>query len=89
MPTNDPEVLIGRHVEKLLARPDKAKVDELLSRTGLTFNDGRVARRGGPVTMGDCGAYKRVLRELYGDATYSFAKVNFVLGGCTCGECAA
>lgn len=83
-----PDVLIARHVEKLLARSDAAKVEQLLSRVGLTLDAGRISSDGRPVNYQDCSAYKRALRDVFGDATYSFARVNFVLGGCTCDVCA-
>ena len=89
MATTTPSALIARHLQKLLTRPDKEKVNELLARTGLTFADGEVSSGGRPLTFHDCGMYKRAVRAVYGDAAYSFAKVNFMLGGCTCGECAA
>jgi hypothetical protein len=80
-------MLITRHVEKLLTRPDKEKVTQLLAKAGLTF-DGKVVHGDGPITARECGTYKRAVRAVYGDTTYSFAKVNFLLGGCSCEECA-
>ncbi|HET8773011.1 MAG TPA: hypothetical protein VFP80_04440 [Thermoanaerobaculia bacterium] len=81
------EVLIARHVVKLMARPDHDKIERVLSRVGLVLRDGRISRAGGSVTPADCSAYKHAIRDEYGDATYAFTKVNFVLGGCTCDDC--
>jgi hypothetical protein len=87
VPQFAPEVLISRHVEKLLARPDKARVDELLHLAHLAVAGKDVTYRGGEVTPESCFEYKQAVRLLYGDAVYSFAKVNFVLGGCQCRDC--
>lgn len=87
MSTTDPEVLIARHVEKLMARSDKEKVDAVLSRAGLSFDGRRISGPGRPVRSADCSAYKHAVRDVYGDAVYAFTKVNFVLGGCTCPDC--
>ncbi|HEX7829822.1 MAG TPA: hypothetical protein VF787_09200 [Thermoanaerobaculia bacterium] len=90
MQASTPEVLIARHVEKLRARPDREKLDQVLSRSGLKLDGEHVARvTGHDITSADCMAYKRAVRDVYGDATYAFTKVNFVLGGCTCRDCAA
>lgn len=87
MPQFEPEVLISRHVEKLMARPDKDRVDELLRRANLVLDGKKVLRPGGAVTADSCYEYKQTVRQLYGEAVYSFAKVNFVLGGCQCRDC--
>jgi len=87
MPQFEPETLISRHVEKLLARPDKDRVDELLRRAQLIRAGNTVIRPGGPVTSESCYQYKQLVKQLYGEAVYSFAKVNFVLGGCECRDC--
>lgn len=82
-----PEVLISRHVDKLLARPDRERVDELLHRARLVRTGDRVLSPEGAVTAESCYEYKQLVRQLYGEAVYSFAKVNFVLGGCQCRDC--
>lgn len=87
MTASEPAVLIARHVEKLMSRPDRDKVQEVLARSGLTLRDGRVSHAGLGVTTEDSRNYKRAIREVYGEAVYAFTKVNFVLGGCTCNEC--
>jgi hypothetical protein len=89
VPALAPEVLISRHYEKLRARADAEKLQSVLARAGLTVAGGHVMHGGHTATVEDCYAYKRAVREVYGDATYAFAKVNFVLGGCTCPDCAA
>ena len=83
-----PDVLISRHLEKLRSRPDSDKIPLVLSRAGLLVIGDRITHSGSPVTISDCQTYKRAVREIYGEATYAFTKVNFVLGGCTCAECA-
>ena len=87
MPALAPEVLIARHVEKLRTRPDAEKVPQVLARAGLTMAGEKVTRAGHAATLEDCRAYKHAVRDVYGDATYAFTKVNFVLGGCTCPDC--
>lgn len=82
-----PDVLIIRHVEKLLAQSDNERVQRVLSRAGLILSDGKISGSGGGVTVDDCSTYKRAVREIYGDTAFAFAKVNFVLGGCTCQDC--
>lgn len=88
MATTAPDVLIARHMEKLRARPDSdEKLSQVLSRAGLRMSGDKVTRDGHELTPTDCYTYKRAVREVYGDATYAFTKVNFVLGGCTCRDC--
>lgn len=87
MPHFEPGALIARHVEKLMARSDKERVDELLRRAHLVRAGDKVVRPGGDVTPQSCYEYKQLVKQLYGDAVYSFAKVNFVLGGCQCPDC--
>ena len=89
MPALSPASLIARHVEKLRAQSDSTKVDQLLQRHGFRVAGQAVVRNGHPVTEQDCYDYKQAVREVYGDAAYSFARVNFVLGGCRCRACAA
>lgn len=90
MPQLAPEELISRHIAKLLAsRPgSEEKVDQVLERVGLVRVGERVTHRnGGEVTSTDCRTYKHAVKDVFGDAVYSFAKVNFVLGGCSCTDC--
>lgn len=87
MPSLAPAVLIARHVEKLRSRPDAEKIDEVLSRTGLRVVGDHAVDGARPLTAEDCYAYKHAVRDVYGDTAYSFARVNFVLGGCTCSDC--
>ena len=89
MPALPPTTLIARHVEKLRAQPDPSKVEQLLQRLGIRIDNGTATRYGRPVTEQDCYDYKQAVRQAYGDAAYSFARVNFVLGGCRCRDCAA
>lgn len=89
MPVLAPDALIARHLEKLRSRPDHDKIPQVLSRAGLTLMGDRVTHGGSPVTVADCQVYKRAVREIYGEATYAFTKVNFVLGGCSCRDCAS
>jgi len=88
MPVLSPDVLIARHIEKLRARPDSERIGQVLARAGLEMKNDTVTHFGLPATADDCFKYKQSVREIYGDATYAFTKVNFVLGGCTCRDCA-
>jgi hypothetical protein len=88
MASLSPDVLIACHIQKLRSRPDQEKIDELLSRTGLALEGDQALRAGRPATIADCQNYKRMVREIYGEATYAFTRVNFVLGGCSCPDCA-
>ena len=85
-----PEDLIARHIKKLTAQNGaREKMDRVLERCGLGESGGRVTSPRGEITTSDCENYKRAVKEVFGDAVYSFAKVNFVLGGCSCRDCAA
>ena len=88
MPALAPDLLIARHLDKLRSRPDHDKIDLVLTSAGLSVDGQKVTRGGRDVTVEDCWAYKQAVRQIYGEATYSFTKVNFVLGGCTCRDCA-
>ena len=87
MPMLPPEVLIARHIEKLRTRPDTQKIDQVLALAGLTVAGEHVTNNGRGPTEEDCRKYKHAVREIYGEATYAFTKVNFVLGGCACRDC--
>ncbi len=87
MPQFPPQALISRHVEKLLARGEEERVDELLRRCELVRAGSQVIDPSGPMTNESCYRYKQLVKQLYGEAAYSFAKVNFVLGGCQCRDC--
>lgn len=87
MPALAPDALIARHIEKLRSRPDNERIAEVLARAGLEMKNDVVTHDGRPATTSDCYAYKQSVREIYGDATYAFTKVNFVLGGCGCRDC--
>jgi hypothetical protein len=82
-----PEELISRHVQKMLERLDPRKVEELLRRCHLVRVGDVVHRPTGTLTENDSFEYKQAVKEIFGDAVYSFAKVNFVLGGCHCRLC--
>jgi hypothetical protein len=88
MPALAPDALIARHVEKLRSRPDSEKIEQLLTRAGISMSSGKLTHNGRELVMEDCYRYKRAVQEIYGPATYAFTKVNFVLGGCTCADCA-
>jgi hypothetical protein len=89
MPALAPSALIARHVEKLRSQSGAEKVEQLLHGHGFRIDGVSVTHYGRPVTEQDCFEYKQAVREVYGDAAYSFARVNFVLGGCRCRACAA
>ena len=88
MPYLPPDVRIARHVEKLLTFGSAAKVDEVLGRCGLSRDDTSVHSGLGFVTDESCYAYKQAIKEVFGETAYAFAKVNFVLAGCQCRDCA-
>lgn len=82
------DALIVRHLEKLRSRPRQRQDPAApVARAGLLVVGGRITHGDSPVTPSDCHTYKRAVRDVYGDATYAFTNVNFVLGGCTCAEC--
>jgi hypothetical protein len=86
---NTREQLIQRHLERLSGRFGPERIEELLSRCALSASGGRVkTARGEPLADEDCFNYKRAVRETFGEGVYSFAKVNFILGGCRCQDCA-
>ena len=87
MPQFPPDALISRHVEKLLSRGDQERVDELLRKCDLVRDGTKVISPRGAITDDSCYRYKQLVKQLYGEAAYSFAKVNFVLGGCQCKDC--
>lgn len=86
MPQMPPETLIARHVERLLSRFESEGVQKVLQQCDLDLRGGIVF---GDVTDESCYRYKQAVKEQFGDAAYSFAKVNFVLGGCKCRDCAS
>jgi hypothetical protein len=88
MPFLPPDARISRHVEKLLAMANSSKIDEVLDRCGLVREGTSVHSRSGFLTDESCYAYKRAVKEVFGETAYAFAKVNFVLAGCKCHDCA-
>jgi hypothetical protein len=83
------EQLIQRHLERMSTRFGPERIEELLSRCALSASGGRVKTvRGEAVADEDCFNYKQAVRETFGEGAYSFAKVNFILGGCRCQDCA-
>jgi len=88
MPFLPPDVRISRHVEKLLAFASSAKIDQVLERCDLVREGTSVHGRSGFLTDESCYAYKRAVKEVLGETAYAFAKVNFVLAGCKCRDCA-
>lgn len=87
MPFLPPDVRISRHVEKLLSYGSEAKIDLVMDRCGLIRDGASVHSRTGFVTDDDCYEYKQAVKSIFGETTYSFAKVNFVLSGCKCQDC--
>jgi hypothetical protein len=83
-----PQMLISRHVTRLIEIWGPDQVRELLKRSGLRQKSGLVERIDDQfITMQNCQEYKQFVRELFGDRTYDFARVNFILGGCRCPDC--
>lgn len=83
-----PEMLISRHVTRLMEQWPQEQVQELLRRSDLEQASGLVRKRSdGLITMEDCFRYKEHVREMFGDEMYEFARVNFILGGCRCSAC--
>jgi hypothetical protein len=78
-------VHIARHIEQLAKARDEQKIAELLRVAGLRLNGASVETlHGGAVTDDTCIAYVAAVESMFGSAVCSFAKVNFVLAGCTC-----
>jgi hypothetical protein len=88
MPFLPADVRIARHVEKLLGYASPAKVDEVLDRCGLIRDGTSVHVRSGFVSDEKCYEYKQAVKDVIGETAYAFAKVNFVLAGCKCRDCA-
>ena len=82
-----PDARIARHVAKLMSSGAPEKVDALLERCGLYRDGSTVHSKNGFITDETCYSYKQAVKAVYGDTTYSFAKVNFVLSGCNCTDC--
>jgi hypothetical protein len=88
MPFLPPDVRISRHVQKLLTFGTSAKVDQVLERCSLVRDGESVHSRSGFLTDESCYANKQAVKEVFGETAYAFAKVNFVLAGCNCRDCA-
>ena len=88
MPFLPPDVRISRHVQKLLTFGSSSKIDQVLDRCDLVRDGESVHSRSGFLTDESCYAYKQAVKEVYGETAYAFAKVNFVLAGCKCPDCA-
>ena len=87
MVSGDPQMLISRHVNRLVEKSEK-EIEEVLRRIGLTRQAGIVHRTDQrPITFEDCFRYKQAVKEVFGLGVYSYAKVNFALGGCRCADC--
>ena len=83
-----PQMLISRHITRLLELWGEDKIPELLKLSCLRRSGDAIERIDGSIlTMQDCYNYKLHVRELFGDRTYEFARVNFILGGCRCHDC--
>jgi hypothetical protein len=88
--TITPAELIARHVQNLNARPlsSAAQLSAVLERAHLRLDGNRVVKSPDvPVTHDDCYWYKQAVKEVFGETAYSFARVNFILGGCRCRDC--
>ena len=82
------EMLIRRHIAMLRQHQDPQRIAALLERSGLRAENERVtSSEGASVDEEHCYHYKAAVRSLFGDAAYSFARVNFILGGCGCRDC--
>ena len=88
MPFLPPDVRISRHVEKLLTYIDESKIDDVLHRCGLVRDGSSVHCQTGFVSDQSCYEYKQAVKNVLGETAYAFAKVNFVLAGCRCRDCA-
>jgi hypothetical protein len=89
MPFLPPDQRIARHVEKLLGYRNPENVDVLLERCGLYRSGGTIHSKTGFITDETCYSYKQAVKAVYGDSSYAFAKVNFLLSGCSCADCNA
>lgn len=87
MVTGDPQMLISRHVNRLMERSEK-EILEVLRRVDLVRTGGIVHRADErPMSFEDCFRYKQAVKEVLGQGVYDYAKVNFALGGCRCPDC--
>jgi hypothetical protein len=87
MPYLPPDARIARHVEKLMKYGTVAKVETLLEQCGLYRTGTIIHSKNGFITDETCYTYKQAVKAIYGDTAYAFAKVNFVLSGCSCADC--
>lgn len=88
MTIGDPQMLISRHVNRLVEKSETEKIEKVLRQVDLVRQGGIVHRSDGrPVSFEDCYRYKQALKEILGSDVYTYAKVNFVLGGCQCADC--
>jgi hypothetical protein len=88
MTIGDPQMLISRHVNRLVQKSEMEDVEKVLRRVDLVRQGGMVRRSdGSPMSFEDCYRYKQAVKEILGSDVYTYAKVNFVLGGCRCQDC--
>lgn len=84
----DPQMLISRHVNRLVEKSETEKVEQVLRRVGLVRQGGIVHRADGrPMSFEDCYRYKQAVKQILGPDVYTYARVNFMLGGCECADC--
>jgi hypothetical protein len=78
----------GEHIQRHLQQVQKIRGDEkvplLLEKAGLALEGTKLVRRGGgPIGSRECDGYLEAVKEVMGLPTYSFARVNFRLAGCS------
>jgi hypothetical protein len=81
---------IARHLTEMGRIRSAEHVTQLLQGSGLRFDGEHVTRLdGSPLTDADCLRYLDTVKAVLGAAPHSFARVNFLLAGCTVAEMAA
>ena len=69
---------LQRHLQLLQRTHKAAKLDELLTATGLRLVDGSL-QAGQAVS---CARYLKEVERVLGETAFSFARANFILAGC-------
>jgi hypothetical protein len=80
--------LIARHLETRLRAFERKRIDVVLDRCNLEWDQGVIrSRDGAPLGPGISRQYKHAVLEEFGSGVYEMTKVNFTLAGCRCADC--
>ncbi len=88
-PEPDYAELIHRHIKSRLQSFPPQLIAIIFERCGFELRDGALqAKNRAPLTETSAEAYKRAIKEYLGKAAYEMTKVNFIMAGCRCADCA-